>query len=173
MPALPLQQQGPALQGCTGGPGFPATGPICWRLQVKQGKVCQSPRMKTVPNRLCLQGKTENSHQIFRRIRPWSGGPGFPASGPICWSLQVKRGAGLSGPPDENSAKSPVSSGENRESTSKSSDITGLFWLTRATVRTNMLESLGKTVEGPLDENSAKSPMPSKENIESIPHIFR
>ncbi len=76
----------------------------------------------------------------------------------------------MSGPSDENRAKSPVSSGENRKSTSKSSDITGLFWLIRATShRTNMLASSGKTGEGPLDENSAKSPVPLEENRKGKP----
>jgi hypothetical protein len=39
---------------------------------------------------------------------------------------------------------------------------TGLYRRTRVSShRTNMLESLGKTGEGPLDENSTKSPMSS------------
>ncbi len=95
----------------------------------------------------------ENSAKspMSQTVYPWSSGvTGLvlaakgvqPASWPICWLLWVKRGAGLSGPSDENRTKSPVPSGESRESTSKSSDITGLFWLTRvSSPRINMPKS--------------------------------
>jgi hypothetical protein len=56
-------------------------------------------------------------------------------------SLGKKRGGSVRAS-DENRAKSPVPSGESRESTSKSSDITGLFWLTRvSSPRINMPKS--------------------------------
>jgi hypothetical protein len=41
--------------------------------------------------------------------------------------------------------KPPQSSGENRISEARSSDITGMFWLTRvSSLKTNMLASSGK-----------------------------
>ncbi len=73
---------------------------------------------------------------------------------------------------DENSAKSAVPSEEKRKVITRSSGSTGLYrWTRVSSHRTNLLEFSGKTWEGPLEEKSAKSPVPYGENRKLTPDL--
>ncbi len=114
-------------------------------LHKKRGRFVRALRWKQWQIAYAFRRKHKTCRQIFRCERPVLADQGFQPEGQYAGVFYIKRGAGLSGPSDENSAKSPVPSGENIKNTHRSVDEKGLFRLKRvSSPGTNMPKSAGK-----------------------------